>query len=419
MSSDSPSPFMGRGDRRQAVGGAAAGQAPSITSCSPSFANAVAEKKLANAIREEALALGFSAARFAALPDVWGAADRLTAFIDAGFHGDMQWMEETHERRRHPRNMWSDAKGALVLAYNYGPDSDPREGLARPEAANLSVYARGDDYHELIKKKLKTLATWIVGQTGCELKVFVDTAPLMEKPLAQLAGLGWQGKHTNLVSRELGSWFFLGVILFDRVLGDDGAERDHCGSCSACLTACPTDAFVGPYQLDARKCLSYLTIELRGPWPERFRHQMGNRIYGCDDCLAACPWNKFAQASQDMKLQAREGFTGLKLTELTKLSDAEFRALFSKSAIKRIGRESFLRNVNYALGNAGKASQDPEIEAALLQILADDSAVVRGSAVWGLKQVLSEDAFAELRDRYVVSEGDEAVRAEWAGDYAR
>lgn len=373
---------------------------------------------LAEAIRREASALGFSAARFAALPDVWDAADRLTAFIEAGFHGDMQWMEETHERRRHPRNMWADAKGALVLAYNYGPDADPREGLARPETANLSVYARGDDYHELIKKKLKTLAAWIVGQTGCELKVFVDTAPLMEKPLAQLAGLGWQGKHTNLVSRELGSWFFLGVILFDRVLGDDGAERDHCGSCSACLNACPTDAFVGPYQLDARKCLSYLTIELRGPWPERFRHQMGNRIYGCDDCLAACPWNKFAQTAQDMKLQAREGFTGLKLTELTRLTDTEFRALFSKSAIKRIGRESFLRNVNYALGNAGKTSQDPEIKAALLRGLTDESPVVKGAAIWGLKQVLPEEAFVELRDTSLLDETCDAARAEWMGDYA-
>jgi epoxyqueuosine reductase len=374
---------------------------------------------LGEAIREEALALGFSAARFAALPEVWDASDRLTAFIEAGFHGKMQWMEETHERRRHPRNMWSDAKGALVLAYNYGPDTDPREGLARHGTANLSVYARGDDYHDLIKKKLKVLATWIVAQTGCELKVFVDTAPLMEKPLAQLAGLGWQGKHTNLVSRELGSWFFLGVILFDRVLGDDGAEGDHCGSCQACLSACPTDAFVGPYQLDARKCLSYLTIELRGPWPERLRHQMGNRIYGCDDCLAACPWNKFAQASQDMKLQAREGFTDLKLVDLTRLTDAEFRALFSKSAIKRIGRESFLRNVNYALGNAGKALQDPEIEAALLRGLADESAVVRGSAVWGLKQVVGEERFLNLKSICLTEEKDEAVLAEWEGDYVR
>lgn len=373
---------------------------------------------LAGAIRGEAFALGFATARFAALPDVWAASDRLSAFVEAGFHGDMKWMEETLERRRHPQNMWPGARSALVLGYNYGPDTNPLEVLERSETANISVYARGDDYHDLIKKKLKALATWIVNQVGCELKVFVDTAPLMEKPLAQLAGVGWQGKHTNLVSRDFGSWLFLGVILFDRVISEDAGERDHCGSCRACLDICPTDAFVGPYRLDARKCLSYLTIETKGAWPERFRHQMGNRIYGCDDCLAACPWNKFAQATHEAKLQAREGFTDLKLTDLARLDDSEFRALFSKSPIKRIGRDSFLRNVNYALGNAAKTSQKTDIEAVLLAGMTDESLVVRGSAIWGLRQALPAERFAALRDQHLPVEADATVRAEWEGTIA-
>ncbi|MFT4074971.1 MAG: tRNA epoxyqueuosine(34) reductase QueG [Asticcacaulis sp.] len=370
-------------------------------------------KDLAALIRQQALDLGFSAARFAALPDVWAASERLQVFVEAGFHGDMTWMEETLERRKHPQNMWSGAQSALVLGYNYGPDSDPLTLLAETDTANISVYARGDDYHDLIKKKLKQLATWIVGQTGCELKVFVDTAPLMEKPLAALAGLGWQGKHTNLVSREFGSWLFLGVILLDRVIESDTPERDHCGSCQACLEACPTDAFEGPYRLDARKCLSYLTIEFRGPWPEPFRHAMGNRIYGCDDCLAACPWNKFASATHEIKLQAREGFEGLKLADLAGLDDPSFRTLFSKSPIKRIGRDSFLRNVHYALGNHFKNSGNIETKAVLLRSLRDESAIVRGAAVWALKQGVSAMDFAEMRAQYASSETDKAVQEEW------
>jgi epoxyqueuosine reductase len=368
---------------------------------------------LAASIRQQAFDLGFSAARFAALPDVWAASGRLQVFVEAGFHGDMAWMEETLERRKHPQNMWSGAQSALVLGYNYGPESDPLALLDQTDIANISVYARGDDYHELIKKKLKQLATWIVGQTGCELKVFVDTAPLMEKPLAALAGLGWQGKHTNLVSREFGSWLFLGVILLDRVIAEDAPERDHCGSCQACLDVCPTNAFEGPYRLDARKCLSYLTIEYRGPWPETFRHAMGNRIYGCDDCLAACPWNKFAQETHEIKLQAREGFEGLRLIDLAGLDDASFRALFSKSPVKRIGRESFLRNVHYALGNHLKLADDPAAREVLLRGLDDESTVVRGAAVWALKQGLSNVDFVVLRTEYASDETDETVKAEW------
>ena len=371
---------------------------------------------VATAIRTEALALGFSTARFAALPEVWPASERLDAFIAAGFHGDMAWMEETQARRRHPQAMWPGAKSALVLGYNYGPDSDPLALLERPDLANISVYARGDDYHELIKKKLKALATWIVAKTGCELKVFVDTAPLMEKPLAQMAGLGWQGKHTNLVSRAFGSWLFLGVILIDRVFENDAPERDHCGTCRACLDICPTDAFAGPYRLDARKCLSYLTIEFRGPWPEPFRRAMGNRIYGCDDCLAVCPWNKFAQATNDIKLQVRNGFDHLSLVELAGLDDAAFRALFSKSPVKRIGRDSFLRNVHYALGNAFRLSRDPVMEGVLVRSLRDDSPVVRGAAVWALRQGLDVADFAALQAQHA-TEDDDLVLREWRGDY--
>ena len=372
---------------------------------------------LADAIRTEAHSLGFSAARFAALPEVWAASERLKTFVEAGFHGDMRWMEETLERRQHPQNMWHGAQSALVLGYNYGPDSDPLELLDETEIANISVYARGDDYHELIKKKLKQLAGWIVNETGCELKVFVDTAPLMEKPLAALAGIGWQGKHTNLVSREFGSWLFLGVILLDHVIADDAPERDHCGSCSACLDICPTQAFVGPYRLDARKCLSYLTIEYRGAWPETYRHAMGNRIYGCDDCLAVCPWNKFAQATHETKLQARQGFDDLKLTDLAGLDDASFRTLFSKSPIKRIGRESFLRNVNYAMGNHFRKTGSAEVEMALRNGMADENPVVRGAAVWALKQGLSVETFAAIRSESSISERDDGVLAEWEGRY--
>ena len=368
---------------------------------------------IADTIRAEALKLGFSVARFVDLPEAWAASERLQVFVEAGFHGDMAWMEETLERRKHPRHMWAEARGALVLGYNYGPEQNPLDGLAQTDVANISVYARGDDYHELIKGKLKQLAGWMVAKTGGDVKVFVDTAPLMEKPLAALAGIGWQGKHTNLVSREFGSWLFLGVILTDQVIASDAPETDHCGSCRACLDICPTQAFVAPNRLDARKCLSYLTIEFKGPWPKGFRRAMGNRVYGCDDCLAACPWNKFAQATHEARLQARDGFDGLKLADLARLDDTAFRELFRKSPIKRIGRNAFLRNVHYALGNAGAGS----VEA--LQVgMVDDSALVRGAAVWGLSQVLTEDAFEALRDERLHLETDPEVRAEWEGTIA-
>ncbi|MFT3996997.1 MAG: tRNA epoxyqueuosine(34) reductase QueG [Asticcacaulis sp.] len=374
------------------------------------------ERGLKSDITQKALALGFSSIGFVNLPREWDAAQRLKAFVANGYHGAMHWMEETLERRLHPQNMWAGAKSAIVLGFNYGPDSDPLLGLQTPDYANISVYARGDDYHDLIKKKLKQLATDIVAAHGCELKVFVDTAPLMEKPLAQLAGLGWQGKHTNLVSRELGSWLFLGSILTDMELPADDAERDHCGSCRSCLDACPTDAFVGPYQLDARACLSYLTIEYRGHWAVRFREAMGNRIYGCDDCLAACPWNKFAKSATEAKLMAREGVDTMPLTELAQLDDMAFRALFSKSPIKRIGLATFLRNVLYALGNSFDDLVDPEKISVLMMHLDHDSPVVRGAAVWSLSRGMSAPDFAALRAVRLPGESDPAVQAEWSGN---
>ncbi|QUD87323.1 tRNA epoxyqueuosine(34) reductase QueG [Phenylobacterium montanum] len=334
-------------------------------------------------IRAEAETLGFDVCGFASIEQAWPAAARLAEFVEAGRHGEMAWMETTRARRAHPKAMWPGARSAIVLGVNYGPEADPLAILEHRSRGAISVYAQGDDYHELIKKRLKALARWLVAETGCELKVFVDTAPLMEKPLAQSAGLGWQGKHTNLVSRAFGSWLFLGSILTDSVLAPDAAETDHCGACRACLDICPTAAFPAPYQLDARRCISYLTIEHAGPVPPEFRAAMGNRIYGCDDCLAVCPWNKFARASREMALQAREALKAPALADLARLDDAAFRALFAKSPVKRIGRDRFVRNVLYAIGN----SADPAL-AETAQALRDDASdVVRDAAAWAVAQL--------------------------------
>ena len=301
----------------------------------------------------EARRLGFDVVGLARADETWAASERLEAFVEAGYHGSMTWMQETLERRKMPTSMWPEAKSAIVVGMNYGPDIDPLAVLDRPDLAGVSVYAKGSDYHDVLKKRLKQLARGFVEQSGQQVKVFVDTAPLMEKPLAAKAGLGWQGKHTNLVSRAFGSWLFLGVMLTDAVLPADAEEIDHCGSCRACLDICPTDAFPGPYQLDARRCIAYLTIEHHGPIPHEFRHQIGNRIYGCDDCLAVCPWNKFAVQSREQALWARLELQYLKLADLLELDDAAFRTLFSGSPIKRIGRNRFIRNVLIGIGNSG------------------------------------------------------------------
>jgi epoxyqueuosine reductase len=361
-------------------------------------------------IRAEALALGFDLCCFTDLDDAWPAAARLAEFVDAGRHGEMSWIADTVERRRHPRAMWGEARSAIVLGVNYGPDVDPRAALADPTRAAISVYAQGDDYHELIKARLKVLARWLQPRFGGEVKVFVDTAPLLEKPLAERAGLGWQGRHTNLVSRELGSWFFIGSILTTLELTPDPPEVVHCGSCTSCLDVCPTKAFPAPFQLDARRCISYLTIELKGPIPHEFRAALGNRIYGCDDCLAVCPWNKFAQVASEQKLAAREGLRSPALADLALLDDAAFRALFAKSPVKRIGRDRFVRNVLYAIGNSG----DEGLAVAARSLLDDAAPVVRGAAVWALSRLLPDAAFAALRAERSPVEPETQVRDEWA-----
>ena len=360
-------------------------------------------------IRNEALRLGFDLCRFTDIDETWPAAARLEAFVAANRHGEMEWMADTADRRKHPRAMWSGARSAIVLGVNYGPDHDPLQVLSQPDLAAISVYAQGDDYHEVIKARLKALARWLVTRFGGELKVFVDTAPLLEKPLAERAGLGWQGKHTNLVSREFGSWLFLGSILTTLELSPDAVDTTTCGSCRACLDVCPTRAFPEPYQLDARRCISYLTIELKGPIPVEFREALGNRIYGCDDCLAVCPWNKFASTARDQKLAARDALRAPPLADLVRLNDAAFRAMFAKNPVKRIGRDRFVRNVLYAIGNSGDARLSTEAE----KLLDDPAPVVRGAAAWALSR-LAPDVFAGLRSSRLATEKDALARAEWA-----
>jgi epoxyqueuosine reductase len=343
-------------------------------------------------------------------PDaITDAAPHLHDWLDAGAHGDMDWLERTRERRADPRVLWPGVKRVVVLGLNYGPDEDPLALLSARERGAISVYARGDDYHDLIKRKLKRIAQWLAATTGTELKVFVDTAPVMEKPLAEAAGLGWQGKHTNIVSRAHGSWLFLGALFTNLELPEDAPETDHCGSCRACLDACPTGAFPAPYKLDARRCISYLTIEHKGPIPHELRPLIGNRIYGCDDCLAVCPWNKFAQEGREAKLAARAENRAPSLSELARLDDAAFRLRFSKSPIKRTGRDRFLRNVLIAIGNSGDAALASEAK----RLLADSSPLVRGAAVWALSQLLPSAEFAALAITSVAEESDPDVVAEW------
>ena len=328
-------------------------------------------------------------------------------FIAEGQHGDMDWLATTTARRTDPNVLWPEARSVVMLGLNYGPDRDPLDILSARDRGAISVYAQGDDYHEIIKAKLKAIARWLVANAGGDVKVFVDTAAVMEKPLAASAGLGWQGKHTNLVSREHGSWLFLGAIFTTLALEPDTAEIDHCGSCSACLDVCPTNAFPAPYRLDARRCISYLTIEHKGPIPRELRSGIGNRIYGCDDCLAVCPWNKFAQAGREAKLAAREALRAPKLAELARLDDAAFRALFSKSPVKRTGRDRFVRNVLIAIGNSGERALAAEAE----RLLDDASPLVRGAAVWALGR-LDPQRLAALAEKRA-HETDATVRDEW------
>ena len=363
----------------------------------------------AETLRTLALEAGFDVVRVTRADEPWAASDRLRQFVGEGRHGTMSWMEDTLERRVHPTVMWPEAKSAVVVGLDYGPAHDPLEVLERRDEAAISVYAQNKDYHDLIKKRLKRFAGEFHRQSGEAVKVFVDTAPLMEKPLAEKSGLGWQGKHTNLVSRERGSWLFLGVMLTEAELAPDEPEGDHCGSCRACLDVCPTNAFPAPYQLDARRCISYLTIEHKGPIPAEFREAMGNRIYGCDDCLAVCPWNKFAEVSKEAAFHPRAELIGPKLADLARLDDAAFRDVFKGSPIKRIGRDRFVRNVMIALGNAGDAAL-ADVAVARLD---DESALVRGAAVWALSR-LDPERFEAEREARAGAETDAGVQAEWA-----
>ena len=341
-------------------------------------------RSLSKRFLERCETLGFTQPYVADLSD-WSSKtpQRLTAFLKRNYQGDMTWLADTEKRRSDPRNMWAQARSAIVLGMNYGPDVDPLDTLSETQKATISVYARNRDYHDIMKGRLKELAGLLARELGSDVKVFVDTAPLMEKPLAQMAGMGWQGKHTNLVSREYGSWLFIGSILTNAKLPATEAGTDHCGTCRACLDICPTNAFPEPYQLDARKCISYLTIEYDGIVTEALRSKMGNRIYGCDDCLAVCPWNKYAQLTREMKLAARDELKAPDLAELVNLDDSTFRQKFSGSPIKRIGRNRFIRNVLYAIGNSGRT----ELRDLALPYEKDDDPVLADAASWALKSL--------------------------------
>ncbi len=367
-------------------------------------------QRLKQFILEESRAAGFDLVAIARPDAIPLAEQRLRQYLALGRHASMQWMQVTEERRANPENLWPEVRSIIVLAMNYGPDSDPLAILKQRDKAAISVYAQNRDYHDIIKGKLKGVASRFASRAaGEDLKVFVDTAPVMEKPLAEAAGLGWQGKHTNLVSRSHGSWLFLGTIFTTAELPPDEREVDHCGSCHACLDVCPTNAFPAPYQLDARRCISYLTIEHKEPIPFEFRKAMGNRIYGCDDCLAVCPWNKFAETARETKLQARDDLRSPSLALLLTLDDAAFRTMFSGSPIKRIGRDRFLRNVLIACGNSG----EPALIEAIQTHLADPSPLVRGAAIWALGELMHEERFTALRMHHAAQENDAHVLTEW------
>jgi epoxyqueuosine reductase len=366
--------------------------------------------EIGDSIRAKALELGFAEVRFTTAEPVAGAAEGLAGYLADGRHGDMAWMAENQSRRAAPRALWPEARSLIVVADNYGPATDPLAALAEGDRGTISVYARGRDYHEVCKKRLKALTRWLVATHGGDARLFVDTAPVMEKPLAVRAGVGWQGRHTNLVSRRFGSWLFLGEVFTSLELPADRPESDHCGSCRACQSACPTGALVDG-RIEPRRCISYLTIEHKGIIPRALRPLFGNRIYGCDDCLAVCPWNKFATPTRETAYLPREELVAPRLADLAGLDEAAFRALFSKSPIKRIGRLRFLRNLLIALGNSG----DAQLAGAATACLTDASPLVRGAAVWALRRLLPEVDAAALARRCLEEETDATVRAEWEG----
>ncbi|HMF06092.1 MAG TPA: tRNA epoxyqueuosine(34) reductase QueG [Methylocella sp.] len=362
-------------------------------------------------MREQAQTFGFDVCRVTNPGAIPEAPARLKAWLASGAAGTMHWLAETGERRADPRKLWPDVISIIMLGMNYGPAVDPLAALSQKSAANISVYARNRDYHGLIKGRLKGLGSWLASQAkGTELKVFVDTAPIMEKPLAQAAGLGWTGKHSNLVSRQFGSWLFLGAIFTNLRLPPDAPENDHCGSCQACLKICPTKAFPRPYVLDARRCISYLTIEHKGHIGREFRPLMGNRIFGCDDCLAVCPWNKYAAVARETKLQARDDLSSPQIADLMRLDEAAFRLHFSASAVKRIGFERYMRNLLIAAGN----SSDPSLAILVEEKLSSPYPLVRAMAVWALSQLVTRAHLVKIERRWRPSETDKDVEAEWA-----
>ncbi|MEZ0169483.1 tRNA epoxyqueuosine(34) reductase QueG [Microvirga sp. TS319] len=359
---------------------------------------------------ERARQIGFDTVRIAAPDSIPLAPERLKAWLTAGHHASMDWMADTADRRADPRALWPEVRSVVLLGVNYGPSGDPLAALSKKDHGSISIYARNRDYHDVIKGKLKEIAGFLAAKAASDVKVFVDTAPVMEKPLAEAAGLGFQGKHTVIVSREFGNWLFLGAIFTTAELPADEPERNHCGSCRRCLDVCPTDAFPAPFQLDARRCISYLTIEHKDHIPEDLRPGIGNRIFGCDDCLAVCPWNKFAQVGREAKLMQRDDLAALPLAELARLDDPAFRTRFSGTPIKRTGRDRFIRNVLIAIGNSGDAALADEA----VRLLDDASPLVRAMAVWAVGRLLPGRAVASLGARRFEREDDAAVRAEWS-----
>jgi epoxyqueuosine reductase len=361
------------------------------------------------ALRARAAAEGFDVVRIARAAPPPGAADRLSAFLAEGRHGGMEWLAREPSRRADPAALWAEAKSVILLGMNYGPAADPLADLRDAGKGAISVYARGEDYHEVIKKKLKRLAAFLIERHGGDARVFVDTAPVLEKALAEEAGIGWQGKHTNLVSRDFGSWLFLGSVFTTLELAADEAQGNRCGACRACLDVCPTGAFPAPYRLDARRCISYLTIEHKGPIPRNLRAAIGTRIYGCDDCLAVCPWNKFARAAHEAAFAPRPELEAMRLADFVRLDDAAFRVLFRRSPIKRIGRDRFIRNVLIAIGNGGDSALTEEA----VRLISDPSPLVRGAAVWAAAKLCDAARFGALAAEYLPRETDADVKAEW------
>jgi epoxyqueuosine reductase len=364
---------------------------------------------LKRAFIERAQALGFDTIHIAKPDSIPLAPERLQAWLSAGHHGSMEWMAETAERRADPRTLWPEVCSVILLGLNYGPADNPLAELAQKDRGYISVYARNRDYHDVIKGKLKEAAGFLAAKASSDVKVFVDTAPVMEKPLAEAAGLGFQGKHTVVVSRDFGNWLFLGAIFTTAELPVDEPERNHCGTCRRCLDICPTNAFPAPYQLDARRCISYLTIEHKGHIPAGLRPGIGNRIFGCDDCLAVCPWNKFAQTGRETRLMQREDLAALPLSELARLDDPSFRTRFSGTPIKRTGRDRFIRNVLIAIGNSGDESLAPEA----VRLLGDASPLVRAMAVWAIGRLLPPEAVVHHAEEHLEHEDDPDVREEW------